>query len=59
MTALHFSCDRASVEITELLLNNNANVNSKDNEGQTPLMLATICENNVNSYFFNFLSTLI
>ncbi|KAL1532058.1 Acyl-CoA-binding domain-containing protein 1 [Salvia divinorum] len=43
-TPLHWAVDRGHLNITELLLNKNADVNAKDGEGQTPLHYAAVCE---------------
>ena len=47
MTPLHFAADRGLKEITDLLLQSGANVNAADADGQTPLMLAVLCEHEV------------
>jgi len=44
MTALHWSCDRGNIEIVKVLLKSKANINEQDNELQTPLHYATVCE---------------
>ncbi|KAL2556355.1 Acyl-CoA-binding domain-containing protein 2 [Forsythia ovata] len=43
-TPLHWAVDRGHMNITELLLNKNADVNAKDDEGQTPLHYAVVCD---------------
>ncbi|EPS69902.1 hypothetical protein M569_04861 [Genlisea aurea] len=43
-TPLHWAVDRGHLNISELLLKNNADINAKDNEGQTALHYAAICE---------------
>jgi uncharacterized protein len=45
-TALHFAADRGYIEIVKLLLSRGALLNLVDTEGNTPLMLATLCEHN-------------
>lgn len=44
MTVLHYAVDRGNKEMVELLLSHNANVNATDYEGNTPLILAVVCE---------------
>ena len=44
MTPLHYAVDRGNQDIVLLLLDNSADVNSQDACGETPLMLAVICE---------------
>ena len=41
-TALHYASKEGHVEIVEILLDNDANVNAKNNDGQTALILASI-----------------
>ena len=48
MTPLHFAADRGSEKFVNYLIDNGADLNSQDNDGQTPLMLAGICEHEVN-----------
>ncbi|RYR48138.1 hypothetical protein Ahy_A07g034128 isoform B [Arachis hypogaea] len=43
-TPLHWAVDRGHRNVTELLLERNADVNCKDNEGQTPLHYAVMCD---------------
>ncbi|VDM30781.1 unnamed protein product [Hydatigera taeniaeformis] len=45
LTALHQCCIDNNVEMCNLLLENNANVNAKDNEMWTPLHAAATCGN--------------
>ena len=47
MTPLHFAADRGVMDITDLLLQSGASVNAADADGQTPLMLAVLCEHEV------------
>ena len=47
MTPLHFAADRGLPDIASLLLSNGARVNALDAEGQTPLMLAVMCDHEV------------
>jgi ankyrin repeat protein len=47
MTPLHFAADRGHIEIVNILIANGADVNAVDEEGQTPLMIAEICDNQV------------
>ena len=43
-TALHVSCQKGYTGIVWLMVQNDANVNSRDNEGRTPLMVSvTFC----------------
>ena len=51
MTALHFAADRGYNEIIEFLLRSGANVNAVDSSGQTALMYAVSCENEVSFCF--------
>ncbi|MHC4538484.1 MAG: ankyrin repeat domain-containing protein [Planctomycetota bacterium] len=39
-TALHYASEKGHQEVVELLIANGANVNTKDNDGQTPLDIA-------------------
>ncbi|KAG4133422.1 hypothetical protein ERO13_D08G095740v2 [Gossypium hirsutum] len=41
---MHWAVDRGHLKIAEALLSRNADVNAKDNEGQTPLHYAVMCE---------------
>ena len=47
MAPLHYAADRGNAEILDILITYGADANSQDNEGQTPLMLAVMCENEV------------
>jgi len=40
-TPLHFASDKGFLSIVEYLVNQKADVNSKNNDGQTPLHFAT------------------
>ena len=42
-TALHTACSRENLGIVELLINANADVNKKDSNGDTPILVA--CKN--------------
>lgn len=44
MTPLHFAVDRGFSEIVKLLIQNSANINQTNADGQTPLMIAVTCE---------------
>lgn len=52
MTALHYAADRGYNEIIEYLLQNGASVNAVDSSGQTALMYAVTCENEVRLLLF-------
>jgi len=39
-SVLHLACERGCVDVVELLIQYNADVNMKDNHGNTPLMEA-------------------
>ncbi|KAL1270179.1 hypothetical protein QQF64_032468, partial [Cirrhinus molitorella] len=41
---LHWACDRGHKDLVSLLLQNNADINSQDDEGQTALHYASACE---------------
>jgi ankyrin repeat protein len=47
MTPLHFAADRGLIDFAKCLLSAGADVNAKDHDGQTPLMLAVTCEHEV------------
>jgi acyl-CoA-binding protein len=44
LTPLHFAVDRGNAELVKILLDHKANQTLKDNEGQTPMEIAKICE---------------
>ena len=44
MTPLHFAADRGLADVAALLLRHGACVDAVDTEGQSPLMLAVMCE---------------
>ena len=44
MTPLHYAVDRGLYDTANYLIQNGANVNAQDCNGETPLMLAVICE---------------
>ena len=44
-TSLHLAVERCSKEIAENIITNGANVNAKNNNGRTPLDIATNPEN--------------
>jgi ankyrin repeat protein len=50
-TALHFAIDRGHADITGMLLDGGADLHAEDNDGNTPLMLATLREDEVNARF--------
>ena len=43
VTALHVACKYGYVAIVQMLLEYKANVNSRDHEGRTPLMVGIVC----------------
>lgn len=47
MTPLHFAADRGLPEAAEMLLKSGAYVDASDLDGQTPLMLAVMCDHKV------------
>jgi hypothetical protein len=47
MTPLHYAADGGNVDIISILLANGADATAVDEEGQTPLMIAEICEHEV------------
>ena len=47
MTPLHYAADRGHREILDLLISSGANVNVVDSDGQTALMVAVLCSNEV------------
>ena len=47
MTPLHYAADRGNFGVLEMLLSYGADANATDAEGQTALMLAVMCENEV------------
>jgi len=44
MTALHYAVDRGHLALVKILLDHDADTLALDNEDQTPLMIAEICE---------------
>lgn len=44
MTALHYAADRGNLVLVKLLVEHNADVNIRDNEDQSPLAIAEICD---------------
>lgn len=44
MTLLHWACDRGHLDLIKSLLSLGANVNAKDDDGETPLGTARLCE---------------
>lgn len=44
MTALHYAADRGYLEMCELLISRGIDVDSVDEQLQTPLMYAAICD---------------
>ncbi len=49
MTPLHYAADRGFNDVVLALIERGAVLDSVDKSGQTPLMLAVICENKVMS----------
>lgn len=47
MTPLHYAADRGHGEVLEVLLSAGADVNAVDGDGQTALMTAVLCSNEV------------
>lgn len=41
---MHWAIDRGHLNIAKVLVDKNADVNAKDNEGQTPLHYAVVCD---------------
>lgn len=44
-TPLHRAASAGHTEVADVLIEEGADLEVSDNEGQTPLMLATICDN--------------
>ena len=44
MTALHYAADRGNLVLVKLLVEHNADVNIRDNDDQSPLAIAEICD---------------
>ncbi|CAI8048882.1 Acyl-CoA-binding domain-containing protein 6 [Geodia barretti] len=44
MTLLHWACDRGRLNIVELLATRGADINSQDDDKQTPLHYASSCD---------------
>jgi len=52
MTPLHYAADRGNEEVCKLLLEHEANINAIDNDYQTPLMYAVLCEHKVMYFLY-------